>query len=122
VIDTRRSRRERDAFVQSASVAERASAGFGPRASTRAIRVRRLSEGIRIEASIMARLLRLRLLTVDASILLLPVGDPPAADETRTRVRAASTRDTHGRRLADAIRSLDEAEQGLVRAREQNGS
>jgi hypothetical protein len=70
----------------------------------------------------MARLLRLRLLTVDASILLLPVGEPPAVDARRTRVRAASTRDAHGRRLADAITSLDEAEQGLVRALEQNGT
>ncbi len=116
MIGGRRSRRQRDASAQSAGVAERASARVdGARASTRTIRTRRLSEGIAIEASVLARLLRFRLLTLDASILLLPAGAPPAGG-TATASGAASTRRTApGRRLSDAIRTIEEAEQGLAR-------
>ena len=66
----------------------------------------------------MARLLRLRLLTLDASILLLPVGAAPqTGGETAAPARAAPRRAATGKRLSDAIRSIDEAEQGLARAR-----
>ncbi len=117
MIGRRRSRRERDAFAQSAGVAERASARVdGARASTRTIRTRRLSEGIVIEASVLARLLRFRLLTLDASILLLPAGAPPSGDTTTASGAAPARRAATGSRLSDAIRSIEAAEQGLARA------
>jgi hypothetical protein len=72
-----------------------------------------------IEASIVARLLRLRLLTVDASILLLPAGAARSDDARRTARPAAAVRGGAGRRLSDAIRTIDEAEHGLARARVQ---
>jgi hypothetical protein len=99
-------------------VAERAAAAnHDGRASTRTIRMPRLSEGVAIEASLIARLLRFRLLTVDASILLLPAGAPTAGGEAATTPldRAAKRR-----RLSDAIKSIDQAEQELTRARHGN--
>jgi len=82
------------------------------------IRMQRLSEGMVIEASIIARVLRLRLLTVDASIVLLPAGERRSGGEAVTpspepwMIGRTGTRG----RLSDAIRSIDHAEQGLARA------
>ena len=117
----RRSRRERDASAQSARVAERASAAIdGACASTRTIRTRRLSEGVVVEASVIARLLRWKLLTIDASVLLLPTGAPRrasgemvAAPPDAWRLKAAKRE-----RLSDAIEKIDQAEHDLARARE----
>jgi hypothetical protein len=81
------------------------------------IRMQRLSEGMVIEASIIARLLRLRILTVDASIVLLPAGARPAGGEAATPLPDPwNGRTTARGRLSDAIRSIDHAEQGLARA------
>jgi hypothetical protein len=86
----------------------------------------RLSGGMLIEASILARLLRLRLLTVDASVLLLPAnptatapsGDP--ARELRYPAEPRRQLTSNGDResgLTDAIRTLDEGTEFLAEAR-----
>jgi hypothetical protein len=106
--------RRRDASAQSAHVAERASASGRVRAS-RTLHTRRLSEGVTVEASIMARLLRWRVLTLDASVMVLPA-DPPAADTGTPRSRGAAARG----RLSDAVKNIDRAEQELARARHGN--
>jgi hypothetical protein len=121
VIEGHRSRREREASAQSAHVAERASAIDRVHASTRSMRTHRLSEGVVVEASIVARLLRWRLLTLDASVVLLPanapraggaVGAPPG--DARSRGRSAPGR------LSEAIRDIERAEHELTKARRAN--
>lgn len=106
--------RQRDASAQSAHVAERASASGTVRA-TRTLRTHRLSEGVAVEASIMARLLRWRVLTLDASVMVLPA-NPPAAGAGMRR-RGAARRG----RLSEAVKHIDQAEQELARARHVNG-
>jgi hypothetical protein len=80
-----------------------------------------LADGALLEASIVVRLLKLRLLTLDATILLLP----PTAAEPRSRAAAspgppsvASPRadGNHGQ-LADAISDLERTAELLARAR-----
>jgi hypothetical protein len=86
----------------------------------------RLSGGMLIEASVLARLLRLRLLTVDASVLLLPAGlsspAPPIAPTQERRNpeeprRQLTPRGSGGNTLADAIRSIDEGSELLAQTR-----
>lgn len=86
----------------------------------------RLSGGMLIEASILARLLRLRLLTVDASVLLLPADlsslAPPIAPTRERRNpeeprRQLTPRGSPGNTLADAIRSIDEGSELLAQTR-----
>jgi hypothetical protein len=90
----------------------------------------RPSDGILIEASILARVLGLRLLTLDATITLAPA-------EVRTRSAVARDRTGHpitprraspaappraaGGRLAQAVRTIGEGEQLLEQAR-RNGA
>jgi hypothetical protein len=87
-------------------------------------RRRRLSEGILIEASVLARLLGIRLLKLHATVMLMPAdvaarpapGDPPALERARaslppTRLYPA------GRGLAEAIRHINEGEELLAEAR-----
>ena len=88
-------------------------------------RRKRLSEGVLVEAFVVARLLGLRLLKLDATVVLTPadVGaqraaprDPPALDGLPpARLYPA------GRGLAEAIRHLDEGEELLAQARD-NGA
>jgi len=106
--------RRRDASAQSAHVAQRASASGRVRA-TRRVHTHRLSEGVTVEASIMARLLRWQVLTLDASVMLLPA-DLPAAGTGMTRRRGAAARG----RLSEAVKNIDRAEQELARARHVN--
>jgi hypothetical protein len=76
-------------------------------------RRRRVSDGVLVEASILARLLGLRLLTLDVTLVLVP------AD-----VSAPSTvpaRPVPGRGLADAVRSISEGAELLAEAR-RNGA
>jgi hypothetical protein len=88
---------------------------------TSGIRTRRLSEGVAVEASIIARLLRWRVLTLDASILLLPADATPGDGEVTTRRRERRSRRTAARgRISDAIKNIDQADQGLARARQRN--
>jgi hypothetical protein len=82
---------------------------------------RRLSEGILVEASVLARLLGIRLLKLDATVVLMPADvaarsaaprDPPALDGLPpTRLYPA------GRGLAEAIRHIKEGEELLAEAR-----
>ena len=74
---------------------------------------RPLSEGLLVEASIVARLLRIRLLAIDARLIVAPA-------HVQRRTRTQVTLRTRGRRigtgLAAAERMLDEGAAGVRRA------
>jgi hypothetical protein len=74
---------------------------------------RPLSEGLLVEASIVARLLRIRLLTIDAKLIVAPA-------HVQRRTQTPVTLRTRGRRigtgLAEAQRMLDEGAAGVRRA------
>jgi hypothetical protein len=119
-MDGRRSLRDRDAATQSNHVAERASAQGRTRAS-RVIRTPRLSDGIVAEASIMARLLRWRVLTLDASVVVLPADTPPTNAGVTTPARTTRRRRPATRgRLSEAMNTIEQAEHDLARARRTN--
>jgi hypothetical protein len=121
VTEGRRSRRDGDASARSAHVAERASALGSARVSTSTIRTHRLSEGVVAEASIVARLLRWRILTLDASVVLLPANTEATDAAIMTRRREAWRRRAATRgRISDALKSIEHAEQELARARHTN--
>jgi hypothetical protein len=84
----------------------------------------RLSEGLVVEASVVARLLRIRLLVIDASLIVAPAhvrgrtraatytaDERLAPDTPRTRARAI------GAGLAAAERCLSEGAASLARSR-----
>lgn len=79
-------------------------------------RRRRLSDGALIEASIAARLLGMRILTLNATVALVPADVTPATPAVQDRAADPRRRsgDSRGRaasvgpRLADAVRNLDE--------------
>jgi hypothetical protein len=74
----------------------------------------RLSDGLIIEASVVARLLGLRLLALDASVVVSPAemrGRPPASAAPRTRPGAI------GAGLATAERRIAEGAASLAAAR-----
>jgi len=80
-------------------------------------RRRRLSDGALVEASLAARLLGMRILTLDATVALVPADVTAATPAGQDRAAHAPTRssgDSRGRpgsvghRLADAVRNLDE--------------
>jgi hypothetical protein len=90
---------------------------------------RRPSEGIRVEASVIARLLGLKLLKLDASVLVFPTEVErlaPARPDLvlrKSRVspgspgRAAPSGENGRRTLADAVRSIHEGAELLAEAR-----
>jgi hypothetical protein len=87
----------------------------------------RLSQGVLVEASVVARLLGLRLLTLEASALLAPA-DLRASPGVRTEVAGAPRpvaplpRTAVARRgLAGAVRDLDEGARLLEQARRPPG-
>jgi hypothetical protein len=91
-------------------------------------RRRRLSEGVLVEATIRARLLGVRLLTIDATVVLAPadvtapsVADPPQRASVRSsgisRSRSAAT----GHGLAEAVQSINEGIE-LLAATRRDGS
>ena len=91
-------------------------------------RRRRLSEGVLVEARIRARLLGIRLLTIDATVVLAPadvtapsVADPPQRASVRSsgisRSRSAAT----GHGLAEAVQSINEGME-LLAATRRDGS
>jgi hypothetical protein len=80
-------------------------------------RRRRLSGGALVEASIAARLLGMRILTLNATVALVPAdvtAGTSAVQDRATRAPARSSGDSRGpagsvgHRLADAVRNLDE--------------
>jgi hypothetical protein len=84
------------------------------------LRAGRLSEGFVVEASLLARLLRLKLLHVEATVLVGPAGIarpstlPHGADGALAQPAGGVPA---GRRLVDARRFLDEGEALLAQAR-----
>jgi len=88
---------------------------------------RRPSDGVVAEASIVARLLRLRLLTLDAVVMVTPaaVTAPRRADAALPPATSAAVRGTPGTpparpigaRLAQAARTLDESAATLAATR-----
>jgi hypothetical protein len=89
------------------------------------------SGGVLVEASILARLLGIRLLKLDATILIGPA-DVTASSPVRTGLRArkpprrsevppAPSAAVVGRGLADAVRSINEGAELLAEAR-RNGA
>jgi hypothetical protein len=90
---------------------------------------RRPSEGVLVEASILARLLGIRLLKLDATVLVSPA-EVTASSRPRPEVRtsprrsevsSAPTGAAAGRGLADAVRSINEGAEILAEAR-RNGT
>jgi hypothetical protein len=101
----------------------RRTADTGPRAWPGVARGTHLSEGLVVEASILARLLRIKLLTLDATVLIVPVGATspsisPRAQQEQAPALPAAVPPAAGRgRLLDAVRCLDEGAELLARAR-----
>jgi hypothetical protein len=94
---------------------------------------RRPSEGIRVEASILARLFRMKLLKLDASVLVFPTDVtplPPAPPDLVVRTSAVPrpseavvpAGDNGRRTLADAVRSIHEGAELLAEARRDRAS
>jgi hypothetical protein len=93
-------------------------------------RRRRLSDAALVEASIAARLLGMRILTLNATVALVPADVTAATPTVQDRAAQAPTRssgDSRGRpgsvghRLADAVRNLDEGARVLAEV-QRNGS
>jgi hypothetical protein len=93
-------------------------------------RRRRLADGVLVDATIRARLLGIRLLTIDATVVLVPADvtaqsisahDPPKRTSARPSVVPAKRSARAGRGLADAVRSINEGEELLAQTR-RNGS
>lgn len=82
---------------------------------------RRLSEGALVEASLVARLLGVRLLKLDATVALAPaeVRAVPAPPARRSSVPPAPPpgRAAPGRRLPEAVRTIGAAAESLAAAR-----
>ena len=107
-------------------VAPRAATATALRAIAIPGRRRRLSEGVLVEARIRARLLGIRLLTIDATVVLAPAdvtapsvaADPPQHPSVLrssgiSRNRSAVT----GHRLAEAVQSINEGMELLATTR-----
>ena len=84
-------------------------AAAAPRAAATS-RAGRLSEGTLVEASVVARVLGVRVLTLDAVVLLSPAATPRAPASPRPLLPAR-------RGLAGAVRSIEEGAEVLAEAR-----
>jgi hypothetical protein len=89
-------------------------------------RRKRLSDGVLVEALVLGRVLGMRILTLRASVVLAPaeVTSPTSADRAVALPPAArpaglvpARRPVAGRRLAEAVRRIDEGAQLLADAR-----
>lgn len=83
-------------------------------------RRRRLSDGVLVDASIRARLLGLRLLTIDATVVLAPAEVTAPSSATHDPPQRTSGRSSR-HVLAEAVRSIDEGAELLAEAR-RNGA
>jgi hypothetical protein len=117
----RPTRRDRDAQIARGRVAARPR---GPSAAGH--RAGRPSDGLLVEASIVARLLGIRLLTLDATVALVPAdvtprtssrGASPAGTPPRPPSVPPARSGATGRGLADAVRSINEGAELLAEAR-----
>ena len=93
-------------------------------------RRRRLSEGVLVDASIEARLLGIRLLTIDATVVLAPADvtapsvaahDPPQRASVLSSGTSRSRTAITGHRLAEAVQSINEGME-LLAATRRDGS
>jgi hypothetical protein len=89
-------------------------------------RRKRLSDGTLVEASILVRLLGIRLLTLDATMVLVPADataapsaphDSPADRSARSSGLPPTRSRPVGRGLADAVRTISEAAEILAEVR-----
>jgi hypothetical protein len=89
-------------------------------------RRRRLSEGVLVDASIRARLLGIRLLTIDATVVLAPADvttpsvaahDPPRRASVPSAGISRNRSPATGHGLAEAVRSINEGVELLAEAR-----
>ena len=91
---------------------------------------RRQSEGVIVEASILARLLGIRLLKLDATVLVGPADVTGSSGPRALRVLPAGHHSVPraqmnaaaGRGLADAIRNINEGAELLAEARRDDGA
>lgn len=81
-------------------------------------RRRSLSNGALVQASIRARLLGIPLLRLDATVVLVPaeIEAPSSAPHEPARTRSFDS-GAAGRGLAEAVRSINEGEEVLAKAR-----
>jgi hypothetical protein len=89
-------------------------------------RRRHLSEGVLVEARLRARLLGIRLLTIDATVVLAPADvtvpsvaahDPPRRASARSSGISRSPSAATGHRLAEAVQSINEGMELLAATR-----
>jgi pyridoxal biosynthesis lyase PdxS len=85
-------------------------------------RRRRPSDGIVVEASILARVLGARLLTLDATVVVAPAdvtarSSAPRDSQALTPARSVGVPPARGRGLAEAVRSIDEGAAILAETR-----
>ena len=90
---------------------------------------RRLSEGALVEASVVARLLGVRLLRLHATVTLAPAEVTPATASVQVPASRGITRSAPprppgapGRRLPEAVRTIDEAAEILAKARREGSN
>ena len=85
-----------------------------------------MADGVLVEASILARVLGVRLLTIDATVALVPADvkgpsqaahAPPLLGSARSSGRAPTRSGAARHGLAEAVRSLDEGAMLLAEAR-----
>ena len=87
-----------------------------------------MRDGIRVEASVLARLFRLKILKLDASVFVFPTEVTPSTPAPRdlavrpsavpvSSTSAVPSRDNGRRTLADAVRSIHEGAELLAEAR-----
>jgi hypothetical protein len=89
-------------------------------------RRRRLSDGVLLEASVLGRVLGVRILTLRATVVLAPAsvtaaapadGAPPTRVDERGSRAGPTRRRAGGRELAEAVRRIDEGAELLAEAR-----
>jgi hypothetical protein len=90
-------------------------------------RNRRLGDGVLVDASILARVFGIRLLTLDARVMLLPADvrtpssapadSPPLRTSARSVAGASGPPSAIGHGLADAVRAINEGAAILAEAR-----
>jgi len=88
-------------------------------------RQRRLSDGVLLEASVLGRVLGVRLLSLRATVVLAPADVTaaradhvrPSGNDGRPARLAPARRRAGGRELAEAVRRIDEGAELLAEAR-----
>jgi hypothetical protein len=85
--------------------------------------VKSLAEGFRVEASVLARLFRIKLLKLDATIVVTPsgirqvAGAPPDLEIRPTSLPPRTLPTATGATLVDAVRTINEGAELLAEAR-----